>query len=100
VEQRTQEIGIRLALGADQGDMLKLVIGQGMKLAGIGVVLGLGIAFGLTRLLKSLLFGVNASDPLTFALVAGTLSLVALAACYIPARRAAGVAPVQALRYQ
>ena len=100
VEQRTQEIGIRLALGADQGDMLKLVIGQGMKLAGIGVVLGLGIAFGLTRLLKSLLFGVNASDPLTFALVAGTLSLVALAACYIPARRAAGVAPLQALRYQ
>jgi putative ABC transport system permease protein len=100
VEQRTQEIGIRLALGAAQGDMLKLVIWQGMRLTGIGVVLGLGIAFGLTRLLKSLLFGVNASDPVTFALVAAILTLVALLASYLPARRAAGVEPVEALRYQ
>lgn len=100
VAQRRQEIGIRLALGADRRDMLKLVIRQGMRLTGIGVVLGLGVAFGLTRLLKSLLFGVNASDPMIFGLVAAILTLVALLASYLPARRAAGVEPVQALRYQ
>ncbi len=100
VQQRTQEIGIRLALGANRKDMLRLVLGQGMKLAAIGVVLGAGIAFGLTRLLKSLLFGVNASDPLTFAGVIAILTLVAAVACFIPARRAAAVEPVEALRYQ
>lgn len=100
VEQRTQEIGIRLALGADGGAMRKMIIGQGMKLAGMGVALGLAIAYGLTRLLKSLLFGVTADDPVTFAAVAAALTIVALAACYIPAQRASSVEPVEALRYQ
>ncbi len=100
VEQRTQEIGIRLALGADSADMRRMIVSQGMKLAGAGVAIGLGAAYGLTRLLKSLLFGVNANDPATFAGVAIILSLVALAACYIPARRASAVAPVEALRCQ
>jgi ABC-type antimicrobial peptide transport system permease subunit len=100
VQQRTQEIGIRLALGADRADMIKLVLGQGMKLAGIGVVVGLGIAFGVTRLLKTLLYGVTTMDPVTFAGVAVILSAVAFAACYIPARRASVVEPVEALRYQ
>jgi putative ABC transport system permease protein len=100
VEQRTQEIGIRLALGAGRPDMMRLVFGQGMKLAALGVAIGLAIAFGLTRLLKSLLFGVQAGDPLTFAAVVLILSAVAAVACYVPARRAAAVEPVEALRYQ
>ncbi len=100
VEQRKQEIGIRLALGADRRDMLRLILGQGMRLTMIGVVIGGAIALGLARLLKSLLFGVNAADPLTFGVVIVTLSVVALLASYIPARRAAAVTPVQALRYQ
>jgi putative ABC transport system permease protein len=98
VEQRTQEIGIRMALGAARGDMLKLVLAQGMKLVGAGVVLGAGLAYGMTRLLESLLFGVKASDPLTFAAVAGILTLVALIATLIPARRASTVEPLEALR--
>ncbi len=100
VQQRTQEIGIRLALGANGQDMLKLVLRQGMTLAGIGVVIGGAVAFGLARLLKSLLFGVNATDPLTFGAVVAILVLVALVACYVPARRASAVAPVEALRVQ
>jgi predicted permease len=100
VQLRTQEIGIRLALGADSQKMVRLVMGQGMLLAAIGIVTGLGIAFGITRLLKSLLFGVNANDPLTFGGVALLLAVVALAASYFPARRAANVEPVTALRYQ
>jgi predicted permease len=100
VEQRTQEIGIRMALGAARGDMLKLVLAQGMKLVGAGVVLGAGLAYGMTRLLESLLFGVKASDPLTFAAVTGILTLVALIATLIPARRASTVEPLEALRYQ
>ncbi len=100
VQQRTQEIGIRLALGADRQDMLRLVLGQGMRLTGLGLVLGVAMAFGLTRLLKSLLFGVEASDPLTFGGVVLVLALVAMMASYIPARRAATVQPVEALRYQ
>ena len=100
VEQRTQEIGIRIALGAGRPEMLRLILGQGMRLAGIGVVVGLAIAFGLTRLLASLLFGVKASDPLTFGVVAVILTLAALVASYVPARRAAGLEPVEALRYQ
>jgi len=98
VQQRTQEIGIRMALGASRGRMLSLVMGQGMKLAAIGVGLGLALAYAATRLLASLLFGVKASDPLTFAAVAGILTAAALLAAYIPARRATTVDPAVALR--
>jgi ABC-type antimicrobial peptide transport system permease subunit len=100
VEQRTQEIGIRMALGAARADMLRLVVAQGMKLVGAGVAIGAALAYGVTRLLESLLFGVKASDPLTFAVVAAILTLVALIATVIPARRASTVAPLEALRYQ
>jgi putative ABC transport system permease protein len=100
VQQRTQEIGIRLALGAARGHLLRMVLRQGLTLAGIGVVMGLAIAYGLTRLIASLLYGVKASDPWTFGGVALLLSLVALIATYIPARRAAATEPVEALRYQ
>jgi putative ABC transport system permease protein len=98
VEQRAQEIGIRMALGASQRDMLRLVVFQGMKLAGIGVAIGLAAAFGLTRLLGHLLFGVKSSDPVTFAGVAAVLAVVAGVAAYFPARHAAAVNPTQALR--
>ena len=98
VQQRTQEIGIRMALGAARQDMLKLVVAQGMKLAVAGVVVGVGLSYAVTRLLESLLFGVKANDPLTFATVAGVLTLVALLATLIPARRASSVQPVEALR--
>jgi predicted permease len=100
VEQRTQEIGIRMALGAGRGEMMKMVLGQGMRLVSIGVVIGLAAAFGLMRLLGSLLFGVKATDPLTFVTVAITLSSVALLAAFIPAQRATRVDPILALRQE
>jgi putative ABC transport system permease protein len=100
VEQRTQEIGIRIALGAGRGDVQALVVRHGMLLAAIGVGIGLAAAFGLTRVLSALLFGVKATDPLTFAAVALALSAVALLATWIPARRATRVDPLIALRYQ
>jgi putative ABC transport system permease protein len=98
VGQRSREIGIRMALGARQRDVVKLVLGEGMILIGIGALAGLGGALALTRLLRSLLFGITATDPLTYFLVPLFLMGVALVACFIPARRAARVNPMEALR--
>ncbi|HMJ05782.1 MAG TPA: ABC transporter permease, partial [Chthoniobacterales bacterium] len=98
VAQRRQEIGIRMALGAQRGDVLRLVVGNGMKLTGVGVILGLGAALALARLLKTLLYGVTAFDAPTLGAVSFLLCLIALLACWFPARRAAGVNPIVALR--
>jgi predicted permease len=98
--QRTQEIGIRVALGASSGDVMKMVLGDGMRIAIVGVAVGVGAALALSRLLIKLIYGVGAWDPLTFAAVAALLSGVALLACYFPARRAMRVDPMVALRYE
>jgi ABC-type antimicrobial peptide transport system permease subunit len=98
--QRVHEIGIRMALGASKEDVLRLVMGQGLRLTLVGVGLGLAAAFGLTRFLKSMLLGVTSTDALTFFTVAVMLCAVALLACFIPALRAIRVDPVVALRHQ
>jgi putative ABC transport system permease protein len=100
VARRTQEIGVRMALGAQRLHVLRLVFGQGFVLLAIGTAIGLGGAFALTRLMHSLLFEITPTDPLTYSAVVGLLSLVALLACYIPARRATKVDPLVALRYE
>jgi len=98
VSQGAREIGIRVALGAQSGDVMKLVVGQGLVLTVLGVALGLRAAFGLSRLMAGMLYEVSATDPLTFASVAGLMTFVALSACYFPARRATRIDPIVALR--
>jgi putative ABC transport system permease protein len=100
VTQRISEIGIRVTMGAQPVDILRIIVGEGVRLALVGVAAGLAGAFLLTRLLRSFLFGVGASDPVTFAAVAVTLTLVGAAASYFPARRATRVDPLVALRYE
>jgi len=98
VSQRTQEMGVRIALGAKQADVLRLVVKQGLMLAGIGVLLGLVGAFGITRVISSLLYNVTPTDPISFAGVAAFLTMIAVVASYLPARRATNVDPLVALR--
>jgi ABC-type antimicrobial peptide transport system permease subunit len=100
VKQRTQEIGIRLALGAEADQVKNMVVFQGMRLTLAGVVIGIAAAFGLTRFIASFLFGVDAWDPFVFVSVPLVLSLVALLAVWLPARRASRVNPIDALRYE
>jgi putative ABC transport system permease protein len=106
VSQRTHEIGIRMALGADRAKVLKMILWQGMTLVALGVILGLAGAYVLTKYLESwvglskMLFGVKVSDPFTYGFIALVLTIVALIACYIPARRATKVNPLEALRYE
>jgi ABC-type antimicrobial peptide transport system permease subunit len=100
VGQRTREIGIRVALGAGHSDVLRLVLGHGVSMALVGIAIGITVSLGLTQLMASMLYGVSPTDPITFAGVAVILTFVALAACYIPARRAMRVDPTVALRYE
>jgi len=100
VSKRTREIGIRMALGAQRRDVLLLIIKEGAKFSFVGVVLGVAGAFGVTRLLASQLYGVSATDPITYAAVAMVMTVVTLLACYIPARRAMRIDPLVALRYE
>jgi len=100
VTARTNEIGVRVALGASEGDVLKLVVGQGARLAALGIAIGLAAAYELTSLMGSMLFGVNPRDFYTFAAVAALLGVVAIGASYIPSRRAAALDPVGALRHE
>jgi putative ABC transport system permease protein len=98
VEQRTNEIGLRIALGAQARDIVRLILKQGLALTLIGLALGIAVSVALTRLMKSLLFGVGTTDPLTFVVIAMLLTAVALVACWVPARRATRVDPMVALR--
>jgi putative ABC transport system permease protein len=100
VQQRTREIGIRMALGAQVGQVLRMILSQGAALVGLGLVLGVVGALALQKILASLLFGVAPTDPLTFGLVIALLGVVAFLACWWPARRAARVSPLVALRYE
>jgi hypothetical protein len=100
VSQRTHEIGVRMALGARRSDVLKMVMGQGLRLTGIGLGIGLAAALGAARLLSPLLYGIGANDPTTMTAVALGLAAIALAACYLPARKAMRVEPSVALRYE
>ena len=100
VSERTREIGVRVALGAQRSDVLRLILGDGARLTFLGVAIGLAASLGLTRLLAKMLFGVRASDPATLIVVSVILSAVAFLACYIPARRATRVDPMVALRYE
>jgi putative ABC transport system permease protein len=100
VVRRTREIGVRMALGARRGDVLAQVLWEGMKLTSVGILIGLAGAFVLTRLLRSQLFGISPTDPATFVVVPLLLAMVALLACWLPARRAARIDPMVALRYE
>jgi putative ABC transport system permease protein len=100
VARRTQEFGIRMAIGGRRSDVMRLVLAEGARMAAVGVVIGIAASLAITRLMSTLLFGISATDPLTFAGVAALLSLVALAASYIPAHRAVAVDPMTALRYE
>jgi ABC-type antimicrobial peptide transport system permease subunit len=100
VAERTREIGVRMALGAQRRDVLKLIVGQGIVLAVIGIVVGLALAFTVTRLLASQLYGLSATDPVTFIGVSIFLLSVSFIACYLPARRATRIDPLAALRHE